>query len=146
MQTSDAGISFIKSNEGFAANVYSDNGVPAIGYGHRLLPGESYPNGITQEKATQILKQEDLPHFEEMVCSRVPIECTQGQFDALVDFAYNVRNQPVSLNELLGHGWSNVPTQLLRWCMEYVNGVWVVNAGLRSRRAREAAMFSGNSQ
>jgi len=37
--------------------IYDDVGEPAIGYGHRLLPGEerAYKNGITEEEATRIL-------------------------------------------------------------------------------------------
>ncbi|WP_227505260.1 glycoside hydrolase family protein [Klebsiella aerogenes] len=36
--------------------VYKDSlGFPTIGYGHLLKPGESFPNGITEETADKIL-------------------------------------------------------------------------------------------
>jgi lysozyme len=139
--TSQAGIDLIKESEGFVSHVYSDNGVPAIAYGHRLLPGESFPNGITEEEADSILRNDLSTRFERMVNPRIPPNCTQNQFDALVDFVYNVENQPSALEQMLAHGWDQVPTQLLRWCHEQVNGVWVVNQGLLKRRQKESALF-----
>lgn len=140
LNISAAGVSLIKSSEGFAAHVYSDNGVPAIGYGHRLLPHESYPDGITEAQASALLMR-DVGHFEQMLRPLVPNDCKQGQLDALVDFCYNVQNQPRAVKELLAHGWNNVPSQLPRWCHELKNGEWVVNNGLRARRLREVSLW-----
>ena len=142
MQTSENGISLIKRSEGFAARVYNDIGAPAIAYGHRLLPGESFPNGVTQDEADAILRKDLATRFEPMVNPRIPPGCTQGQFDALVDFVYNVKNQPASLEQLLAHGWANVPAQLPRWCNETVDGQTVENAGLLARRNAEVQLFN----
>ena len=49
MKTSQNGLNLIEHSEGLSLTVYVDNGKPAIGYGHELLAGESYPDGITQE-------------------------------------------------------------------------------------------------
>ena len=144
MNISPAGISFIERNEGYSAHVYNDNGHPAIGYGHRLQPGESFPEGVTREEA-QALLIKDMSVFEAMLAPLVPADCTQGQWDALVDFMYNVQNQPTAVKELLAHGWQNVPEQLPRWCHEQVDGVWKENAGLLDRRNEEASMFSLDS-
>ncbi|MGG8276137.1 glycoside hydrolase family protein [Klebsiella sp. 141198] len=44
--------------------VYKDSlGFPTIGYGHLLKPGESFPNGITEETADKIL-------YNDMVSAR----------------------------------------------------------------------------
>lgn len=44
--------------------VYKDSlGFPTIGYGHLLKPGESFPNGITEETADKIL-------YDDMVSAR----------------------------------------------------------------------------
>ncbi|MFP8437918.1 glycoside hydrolase family protein [Klebsiella aerogenes] len=44
--------------------VYKDSlGFPTIGYGHLLKPGESFPNGITEETANKIL-------YDDMVSAR----------------------------------------------------------------------------
>ena len=142
MQTSDNGKALIRHSEGFVAHVYSDNGAPAIAYGHRLLPGESFPDGVTPAEGETILDTDLGTRFEPMVNPRVPSTCTQGQFDALVDFCYNVENQPQSLEQLLAHGWDQVPAQLPRWAHEKVNGVWIVNPGLLARRQAEVALFN----
>lgn len=142
MQTSPNGKALIKSSEGFVSHVYNDNGSPAIAYGHRLLPGESFPGPITESQAEAILNK-DLPHFEAMVNARVPASCNQNQFDALVDFVYNIKNQPSSLEQLLAHGWNQVPTQLPRWDKKHLtDGTVVEDKGLKARRLREVELFN----
>lgn len=141
MKTGSAGISLIKSSEGFVNHVYNDNGAPAIAYGHRLLPGENFSGPITEEQGEEILSK-DLVRFEAMVSARVPASCNQNQFDALVDFVYNVENQPRSLEQMLAHGWADVPNQLPRWSHELVNGTWIQNPGLLARRNKEVSLFS----
>ncbi len=138
MQTSERGKANIKRSEGFVAHVYDDNGAPAIAYGHRLLPGESFPDGVTMAEGDALLTKDLATRFEPMVNERIPADCTQGQFDALVSFVYNVQNQPKSLEQLLGHGWDQVAVQLPRWC--HVGGV--ESAGLLARRNEEAALFN----
>ena len=136
MQTSEAGIAFIKSNEGFAAKVYNDVGKPAIGYGHDLQPGESYPEGISLDEADLLLRKDLAKRYEPFVNKMVPSDCTQGQFDALVDFCYNLG--PANLQTMLNHGWADVPNQIPRW--DRVSGA--PNAGLAARRQAEVAMFA----
>ncbi len=142
MQTSENGKALIRSSEGFVNHVYNDNGAPAIAYGHRLRPGESFPAPIDEARAEEIL-DEDLPHYEAMVQARVPASCNQNQFDALVDFTYNIQNQPKSLEQLLSHGWDQVPAQLPRWDKKHLpDGTVVEDAGLKARRLREVALFN----
>jgi GH24 family phage-related lysozyme (muramidase) len=69
----------------------------------------------------------------------IPDSCTQNQFDALADFTYNEGAR--SLAVLLSHGWTEVTTQLPRWCWETVNGVLARSAVLLDRRQKEIAMF-----
>ncbi len=74
--------------KGFRSHTYKDvNGFPTIGYGHRLLNSESFPDGIAEPQATEILAAH--------VCDRaggrlVKVPLTSGQFDALVDFCFNL--------------------------------------------------------
>ena len=58
-----------------------------IGYGHtgRVHPGMS----ITEAQAEELLK-DDLEGFERAVENLLPIPLTQGEFDALVSFTFNV--------------------------------------------------------
>jgi len=135
MVTSENGIAFIKRNEGFAAKVYSDNGHEAIGYGHDLLPGESFLQ-ISQDQADMLLRQDLAARYEPAVNALVPADCTQNQFDALADFAYNLGT--ASLRMMVGHGWAEIPKQIPYWC--HVAGV--VNPGLQERRHAEVQMFN----
>jgi lysozyme len=143
MKTSERGIALIKKSEGFAAHTYNDIGAPAIGYGHRLLPNEVYAAGISMADADALLRKDLATRFEPILNVRLPADCTQSQYDALVDFVYNVKNQPKSLEQLLSHGWDQVPVQLLRWCHaeNEKTGVMEENTGLKARRQAEADMF-----
>ena len=90
MKTSENGISFIKSNEGFASTPYNDNGHLAWGYGHDQQPGEVAPQSISQAEATALLQNDLATRYEPAVNAAIDPSCTQNQFvDALVDFAYN---------------------------------------------------------
>ena len=136
MQISPNGLRFIQSNEGFSATVYRDvAGVQTIGIGHKLLPGESFPDGITQDQAQTMLIH-DLTFVQNALTVLAPASCTQNQWDALCDFGFNLGVG--ALKTLLSHGWDQVPTQMLRW--DHAGGVEV--AGLRARREAEVQMFT----
>jgi GH24 family phage-related lysozyme (muramidase) len=136
MKTSEQGVSLIKLYEIFSARVYSDVGKPAIGYGHDLLPNEVYASGISEADADALLRLDLATRYEPAVNALIPNGCTQSQFDALVDFAYNLGNG--SLKTMLGHGWEDVPNQILRW--NHVLGA--VNLGLTKRRQAEVDLFN----
>jgi lysozyme len=135
MQTDSAGLAFIAENEGLKLTVYDDNGKQAIGYGHDLLPAESFPDGITQPEALALL-QSDLQPIDVALASLVAADCTHGQWNALADFAYNLGIG--SLKQMLSHGWDQVPAQIPLW--NHVNHV--VSAGLTARREAEVALFT----
>ena len=139
MRTSPNGIAFIENQEGFSAVLYDDNGHPAIGVGHDIQPGETFTPPITREQAEQILSADLATRFEPCVNALISDTCTQGQFDALCSFAYNLGCE--SLSVLLGHGFDQVPTQLPRWCHIVQNGVSVVSEALVARRQAEVILF-----
>ena len=135
MQISENGIRFIESFEGFSSKVYNDVGHPAVGYGHDLQPGESFPDGITQPEAEALLIKDVNTRYAPVVNSLIPTECTQNQFDALCDFAYNLGTG--SLGTMLAHGWDQVPVQIPRW--NKVSGE--PNPSLTRRRQAEVDLF-----
>jgi GH24 family phage-related lysozyme (muramidase) len=56
MKLSAAGLDLIKKSEGFRSKTYLDMaGLPTIGYGHRLVHPECYPDGICETQADVIL-------------------------------------------------------------------------------------------
>ncbi|CAK0768518.1 lysozyme [Gammaproteobacteria bacterium] len=90
LRTSQAGIELIKRFEGLRLRVYRDAaGLLTVGYGHLLKPGEKFAAGITEKQAELILVA-DLVSSEEAVRKWVDVALTQGQFDALVSFVFNV--------------------------------------------------------
>jgi GH24 family phage-related lysozyme (muramidase) len=135
-----AGYQFIRDREGLSLTVKGDTGAhQEIGYGHDLLPVESYPDGITQPYAEALL-QADAARDQVHVNSVVPSTCTQNQFDALVDFCYECG--PGALQQLIAHGWSQVTAQLPRWVYAKINGVEIELPGMVTRRQLEVQLFN----
>lgn len=142
MKVSNSGLELIKSFEGCRYKAYQDvGGVWTIGYGHT---GPKVFEGllINEEIATELLKA-DIARFEAGVTQAVRVDLTQGQFDALVSFAFNVGMGAFTLstmNQLLNQGkYKDAADQLLRW--NKVKGKVV--RGLTERRLTERLLFLG---
>jgi len=136
MQTSENGLSFIKKQEGLTLTVVPDVNKHAIGYGHNLLPGESYPNGITEEQANALLLQDVAKVDEFMTKQHLALDLNQSQWNCLASFTYNCGRG--ALIQLLAHGVDQVPVQLFRW----THGGGKVLPGLVARRAAEVALWN----
>jgi GH24 family phage-related lysozyme (muramidase) len=138
MKTSENGIAFIKAREGFTAKPTNDNGHPMWGYGHDQRAGETIPALFTFAEADTLLRNDVPLYFEPHVSTLAPW-ANQNQFDALVDFCYNLG--PGALATMLHHGQAQVSSQLPAWCYEHVNGVIRQSAGLAYRRAKEVELY-----
>jgi lysozyme len=141
MKFSAAGMELLKRSEGFRSHVYLDaTGFPTIGYGHRLLHAESFPDGIDEPQAAEILAA-DVREAEEAVERLVKVPLSQGQFDALVDFCFNLgagRLASSTLLTTLNRGrYGDAVEQLLRW--DHAGGE--KNAALKARREAEAELW-----
>ena len=146
MQLSAAGLELLKRSEGFRSHTYNDvNGFPTIGYGHRLLDHESFPGDISEAQATGMLAV-DVRSAEQTIARLVKVPLTQGQFDALVDFCFNLGTGRLASSTLLkvlnGGRYADAAEQLLRW--DIAGGQ--ENAGLKARREAEYALWHGNSE
>lgn len=147
MQLSAAGLELIKKSEGFRGRTYLDvAGFPTIGYGHRLHARETFPGGVSPAQAEGILAT-DVSQAEQAVQRLVKVTLTQGQFDALTDFCFNLgagRLASSTLLKALNDGrYEAARVQLLRW--DLAEGE--VNAGLKARREAEFQIWaSGNAQ
>jgi lysozyme len=116
---STAGMALLKKSEGFRSHTYLDAaGIPTIGYGHRILASESFPSGIDEPEGARMLER-DVESAEQAVKRLVRVDLTQGQFDALVDFVYNLGWNKFAASELLqdlNRGrYDAAAEQLLRW-------------------------------
>jgi len=139
MHTSETGLALIRQFEGLRLLAYKcAAGVWTVGYGSTagVKPGQS----ITKERAEELLR-EDVARFEAHVRRLVRVSITQGQFDALVAFAFNVGHGALersTLLRLLNDGkYDEAALQFNRW----VKGGGKDLPGLVRRRAAERALF-----
>ena len=90
--------------------------------------------------------RDDVKKFEDAVKRRVNVPLTQGQFDSLVSWTYNLGEGNLSSSTLLkklSKGlYEDVPSEMMKWNKARVNGELQTLAGLTRRRAAEASMFS----
>lgn len=142
MAYSEEGYALTKSFEGCRLKAYQDQGgVWTIAYGH--TKGVKMGDVCTQEQADAWL-QEELASAASFVENSIDVELAQGQFDALVDFTYNLGPGALkysTLRALVNSGqMDRAAGEFRRW--NHVNKVEV--EGLTRRRAAEAAMFRGS--
>ena len=156
MKVSDKAIHMIAHHEGVRFKPYR---CPAllwtVGVGHVIDPNHGkmtleqrktlpIPDGwdrkLTQEEVDAILKT-DLARFEKGVVTYCPVPLTQGQFDALVSFSFNVglgTLQRSTLRQKVIRGdMEGASQELLKYCMA---GGKILK-GLQNRRIDERAMF-----
>jgi lysozyme len=141
MKLSAAGLELLKRAEGFRSHTYLDVGGRAtIGYGHLLGPHEVFSGEITLQQAEAMLER-DLVQAEEAVTRLVRVPLTQGQFDALVDFTFNLgaeRLRGSTLLAKLNAGDANAAAaEILRWDHAGAKEV----AGLKLRREAEYRLW-----
>ena len=135
------GIDLIKRFEGFSSTVYiCPAGYPTIGYGHLVRDHEKFEE-ISQEEAEALLRI-DVESAERAVLRLIKVPLTDGQFDALVSFTYNLGSGALQCSTLRrkvnrqAHG--EVPAQLVRW-------VWAGGRrlnGLVNRRNAEVVVYA----
>lgn len=163
------GIELIKSFEGIPdgdpstvnLDAYLDPvGIWTIGWGHAItyqgvfLRGPQnkgiaralYPGGITIEQAEMLLRGE-LVNFARDVLRLAKVPLDDGQFAALVSFAFNCGSGNLGSSTLLRKlnqgDYAGAADQFLVWNKARKNGVLVELPGLTRRRRAERALFLG---
>ena len=139
MRTSSKGLDLIRHFEGLRLLAYKcPANVPTIGYGATL--DVKMGMEITKEEAERLLCR-DVKRFEQYVEKLVTVPLTQGQFDALVAFCYNLgpgNLESSTLLKYLNAGlYQDAALQFLRWNKSNK----VALAGLTRRRVAEKALF-----
>ena len=135
------GLDLIKRFEGFSRTVYfCPAGYPTIGYGHVVKDDEDFSAGIDESQAEELLRQ-DAQIAERTVLRLINVPLTDGQFDALVSFTYNLGGGALQRSTLRRkinrEEHAEVPEQFMRW-------VWAGGRklkGLVRRRAAEAIFY-----
>lgn len=140
MKASDLLINALKQFEGYRDTAYLDSAsVATIGWGH--TKGVKLGMKCTRSEAEQWLR-EDLAPVEAYVNTIGQVK-TQGQFDALVDFAYNLGLGNLESSTLLrkikaGAPVEDIQAQFRRWV--YAKGKKL--KGLVRRREWEAQRWA----
>ena len=145
MHLSAEGMKLLMQSEGFRRRVYLDAaGFKTVGYGHRVLEGESFSDGVTEEQAAALLEH-DVTLAEQAVARLVRVPLTQGQFDALVDFVFNLGAgrlaESTLLRQLNAGLYAQAAAQLVRW--DRAGGTEL--AALKARRQRELDLWNGSA-
>lgn len=139
------GLDLIKRFEGFSPTIYiCPGGYPTIGYGHVVKPHERkrFQHGITETEAEALLRQ-DVAIAERAVLRLIQVPLTDGQFDALVSFTFNLGSGALQRSTLRRkvnrEEHDEVPREFMRW-------VWAGGRKLRGlirRREAEMGVYQG---
>ncbi len=149
---SENGLAFLKGLEGYSQYKYKDYTQWSIGYG-TACGEDDYPDGITEEEAS-VLLLEVLKTYENYLDQFLfvnNISITQGQYDALVSFTYNLgsiwtKYDSFYLKDMLIDGISNYSEQNVRDAFaQFVRAGDEVSEGLVIRREKEADLFLSDS-
>lgn len=127
---------------------YCPAGKLTIGWGHTSAAGKPVVTEgfkITKTEADAILSS-DLGQYEKSVNDNVKVPLTQNQFDALVDFTYNVGSSAFKTSTLLkklnAGQYKAIPAEFMKW----VHGPGgVVLQGLVRRRSADASWWATTS-
>ena len=94
MKTSQTGLDLIKRYEGVRRKPYRcPAGLWTVGVGHLIGDGLSLPdswNRTLEAAEIDALLAKDVARFERGVARYISAKLTQGQFDALVSFSFNL--------------------------------------------------------
>lgn len=139
MRVSDICFSKIQEFEGLRLTAYKcPAGVWTIGFGH--TKGVKMGQTITKAQAETLLRGDLLP-CEEYVRG-LNLELTQGQFDALVDFCFNLGTAALQRSTLLQKIRTKADELTIRnEFAKWVNAGGVRLQGLVKRRAWEADRY-----
>ena len=145
MNISTQGVNAIKRFEGFRENAYQDSvGVWTIGYGtteaalgYAVTPGMKMSESEANTYLMEHLKSSYVPTVKRYVTT----EISQGEFDAMVSFVYNLGSGNFSTSTLLkkfnAGDHEGAAKEFLRW--NKAGGE--VLAGLTTRRQAEMETF-----
>ncbi|EGT0451656.1 lysozyme [Serratia marcescens] len=144
MQISKTGIELIKRFEGLELKAYQDSvGVWTIGYGWtQPVDGKKVgPDMVIDQATAERLLKCGVVQYELGVNQLVKVKIAQGQFDALVSFAYNLGLRSLSTSTLLKKLNAGDKLGAADEFGKWINAGGVKLNGLVKRRAAERELF-----
>ncbi len=141
MKLSQAGAHLIEEFEGFSAKPYRDPvGVWTIGYGSTKGVGPGSPHVTRAQAEARLMREVDAEYGAAV--NALGVRLTQGQFDALTSFVYNVGPGGIAASTGIGRAlrggeMRRAADELLKWD----KGGGRRLAGLTRRRQAERKLF-----
>lgn len=137
-------MDLIKKHEGWRATVYLDAaGKKTIGYGHLILPGETFTR-ITKEQGEALL-QADMARIWNAIKGNITRPISDNQKAAIMCFAFNVGasafNNSTLLKKLNAGDTAGAAAEFMKWNKITVAGVKQESQGLTNRRKSEQTLF-----
>jgi lysozyme len=137
------GLALTEQFEGCSLIAYQDQvGVWTIGFGH--TGPDVKPGMIITSAQAQALLAQDVKSAAACVNKVVSVQLTQEEFDALVDFVFNLGagafSSSTMLRELNAGDFTRAAAQFALW--DHAGGAVV--AGLLRRRQAEAELFESD--
>ncbi len=142
MKPSQNFFDLVEAFEGLKLTAYKDiAGIWTIGFGTI-----TYPNGEKVKEGDTCLPQEAQDYLIRHIAGAQIPPMTQPQYDACLDFIYNVGQgafNSSSLKLAINAQSDNetITADFLKWDKAHVNGELVEVAGLKRRRMCEAYLF-----
>ena len=147
MNVSQRAIEMLKHHEGVRCKPYRDCvGLWTVGVGHLIGDGKSLPDEWNRTLSTEevdALLRKDLARFERGVSKFCPVQLTQGEFDALVSFSFNLglgTFQRSTIRQALLRGDKETAMESL---VKYCKAGGKILKGLQNRRLDERKLFEG---
>lgn len=141
--TSSNGLALIQQYEGFRADPAPlPDGSWVVGYSHVRVgdPGVA----VNENEAAELLAL-DVASYEKLVNARVTQPLSQGQFDALVSFAFSVGAEAFEQSQVLRRvnagDYVAAACAIDAWRKAEIGGETVIVDSLVCRRAAEKALF-----
>lgn len=145
MKVSERCLTMIKHHEGVRFKPYKcPAGLWTMGVGHLIGDGKSLPadwnRTFTAAEVDSILAT-DLQRFERGVRRLCPVSLSQGQFDALVSFSFNVGLGALQRSTLRMRTNRGDKTGAAKEFMKWTKAAGKVLPGLVKRRKDEATLY-----
>lgn len=139
--------------EGFSATAKNDEGLPSIGYGHRMPdPDDPLRNATITPEQAEVLALADLAKIgvilENLLTPQIVAAMSDHQWAAVLDFAFNIGSGHFAGSTMMALikslKFDDVAAQFGRWVYaKDAAGDEVEQPGLVARRSAEAALWSG---
>lgn len=154
MKTSDRGLAFLYTFEGFVEKPYNDDGSDVgdpnarghctIGIGHKIHDGPCdgraseapFASGISEAQAIALLRI-DIVSYERTVDRLLRRPVAQHEYDALVDFTYNTGGGYPAVWSQVNHGRDICPILTITAILPAY-----ATAALKRRRQRECRLYT----